>query len=73
MSQCADAIQVLLERKCEGLMTARQLARLADRLAQDLAVTQARNRRARAAHCRRRARELHQLGIQYGTLPCCDD
>lgn len=72
MSQCADAVQVLLERKAEDLMTRPQLRQLASRLARKLARTQERNRRARAAHRRRRLRELRQLGINCGSLRCCD-
>ena len=73
MSQCADALQVLLERKVEGLMTPRQLERLADRLVADMELTQDRNRRARKSHRRRRLRELRQLGIKCSTLTCCDE
>jgi hypothetical protein len=73
VSQCADALQVLLERKVEGLMTRRQMKYLADRLVADIDLTQNRNRRARESHRRRRLRELHQLGIKCSTLTCCDE
>ena len=73
MSQCADALQVLLERKVEGLMTRRQMKYLADRLVADIDLTQARNRRARESHRRRRLRELRQRGIKCSTLTCCDE
>ena len=72
MSQCADALQVLLERKVEGLMTHRQIERLADRLVAGMDLTQNRNRRARESHRCRRLRELRQLGIKCSTLTCCD-
>lgn len=72
MSQCADALQVLLERKVEGLMTRRQIRHLADRLVAEIDLTQARNRRARESHRRRRLRELRRLGIRCSKLPCCD-
>jgi hypothetical protein len=73
VSQCADALQVLLERKVEGLMTRRQMKYLADRLVADIDLTQARNRRARESHRRRRLRELRQRGIKCSTLTCCDE
>lgn len=73
MSQCADALQVLLERKVEGLMTRRQMKYLADRLMADIDLTQTRNRRARESHRRRRLRELRRLGIKCSTLTCCDE
>lgn len=72
MSQCADALQTLLERKAEGLMNAGQLARLADKLADDINLTQKRNRRARESHQKRRLRELRQLGVDPAALICCD-
>lgn len=72
MSQCADALQTLLERKAEGLMNERQIERLADRLADDINLTQKRNRRARESHQRRRLRELRQQGVEPSTLTCCD-
>jgi len=72
VSQCADALQVLLERKAEGLLTRRQLAGLADKLAEDIARTQERNRRARRSHRRRRLRELRLRGIKCSALACCD-
>lgn len=73
MSQCADALQVLLERKVEGLMTRHQMKHLADRLIADIDLTQDRNRRARESHRRRRLRELRQRGIKCSTLTCCDE
>jgi hypothetical protein len=73
VSQCAAALQVLLERKVEGIMTRRQIRRLADRLASDIDLTRERNRRARKSHRRQRLRELQQLGIKCSMLPCCDE
>ena len=72
MSQCADALQVLLERKAEGRLSRVQLRSLANDLAYDLNRTQDRNRRARESHRRRRLRELRQRGIKCAALPCCD-
>ncbi len=72
MSQYEDALQVLLERIIEGLMSRAQLLELADRLAEDMTRTQDRNRRARESHRRRRLRELHACGIFISNLPCCD-
>ena len=72
VSQCADALQVLLERRTGGLLTRRQLKQLADRLAEDISLTQARNRSSAKSHRRRRLRELRQRGINCSELPCCD-
>lgn len=72
MSQCADALQVLLERRTEGRLSRAQLRDLAEDLAADINRTQDRNRRAREAHRRRRLRELRQRGVKCSALPCCD-
>ena len=53
-------------------MTAGQLARLADRLAQAVARTQERNRKARKSARKRRLRRLHNLGFKADMLPLCD-
>ena len=73
MNQYADALQVLLERKVEGLMTRRQLEWLAELLSADIEMTQERNRRSRISHRRRRLRELRLRGIKCSELRCCDD
>lgn len=62
---------MLLERKREGLLTRRQLLRVAQGLAEDIRITQERNRRARQAHRRRRLRELHRLGIRLTEIVSC--
>lgn len=72
MSQCADALQVLLERRTEGRLSRAQLRGVAADLAADINRTQDRNRRAREAHRRRRLRELRQRGVKCSALPCCD-
>jgi hypothetical protein len=72
LSQCADALQTLLERQAEGLMNDTQIACLAERLADDINLTQKRNRRARESHQKRRLRELCQLGVKPAALTCCD-
>lgn len=72
MSQCADAIQKLLERKIEGILTPAQLRRLAARLANDINLTQTRNRDAREAATRKRVAELCERGYDSLKLPLCD-
>lgn len=72
MSQCADAIQKLLERTIEGILTPAQLRRLAGRLANDINLTQTRNRDARQAATRKRVAELLQRGYDSLKLPLCD-
>lgn len=72
MSQCADAIQKLLEREIEGILTPAQLCRLAARLANDINLTQARNREAREAATRKRVAELRERGYDSLRLPLCD-
>jgi len=72
VSQCADAIQKLLERKIEGIFTPAQLRRLAARLANDIQLTQRRNRDAREAATRKRVAELLELGYDSLKLPLCD-
>ena len=73
LSQLADALQVILERRHEALMSETQLPALAERLAADIERTQRRNRRARVAARRRRLRELAALGIDTERLPLCDE
>ncbi len=53
-------------------MSTGQLEQLAENLADDINVTQARNRRARESHERRRIRELKERGIDPSALVCCD-
>lgn len=72
MSQCADAIQKLLERKIEAILTREQLLMVAARLAEDIELTQRRNRDAREAATRRRVAELRKLGFDSGQLLLCD-
>ena len=72
LSQVADALQVLLACKVEGIMTRRQLRVLAEQLAAKITRTQARNRRARRSACKRRRRELRALGVRLTHLRCCD-
>lgn len=72
MSQCADAIQKLLERKIENIMNHRQLRVLAQRLADDINLTQMRNQEAREAATRTRLREYRKLGIDCARMPLCD-
>jgi hypothetical protein len=38
VSQLADAIQVIVQRRLEGIMTAKQILMLADRLAEEMLV-----------------------------------
>ena len=72
VSQMGDALQTLLERKYESIMTRGQLRKLAERLAAGIVLTQERNRRARDSHIRRRKRELRALGVECEELTCCD-
>jgi phosphoserine phosphatase len=72
VSQLGDALQVLLERKMEGLLGRRKLLRLAEKLLEGLQLTQERNRRSRVSHRRRRVKELAQKGICSSQLPFCD-
>lgn len=72
MSQCADAIQKLLERKIEAILTPQQLRRLAARLAADFNMTQCPNRAAREASTRKRVEELRRLGHDPRRLLLCD-
>jgi hypothetical protein len=67
----ADAVQDILARKIEGIMTRRQLRVLADRKAEDIATTQERNRRSRESATRRRRREIRRLGVKLSELPAC--
>jgi hypothetical protein len=72
VSQLADALQTLIERRIEGLMTQKQLLELADRLAHDIMRTQQRNLKARISARRRRVQELSALGIRLEKLILCD-
>lgn len=72
MSQCADAIQTLLERKAENILTRKQLRIVARRLAADISLTQERNRASRESATRRRTRELLELGIDWTRLTSCE-
>jgi hypothetical protein len=72
VSQIGDALQVLLERKVEGLMTRREMRLLAERLLEDMLITQERNRSSRESHRRRRVKELRQKSVRCTALPCCD-
>ena len=72
VSQIGDALQVLLERKVEGLMTRREMRLLAERLLEDMLITQERNRSSRESYRRRRVKELRQKGVRCTALPCCD-
>ena len=72
MSQLGDAVQVLLERKVEGIMTPPQMRELADKLLADMLLTQDRNRRSRNSHRRRRVADLKNRGIDCSELHCCD-
>jgi len=72
VSQLGDALQTLLERMYEGIMTRGQMKELAERLAADIVLTQDRNRRARESHIRRRQRELKAHGIDCEKMISCD-
>jgi predicted ATPase len=72
VSQLGDALQTLLERTYEGIMTRAQMKELAERLAADIVLTQDRNRRARESHIRRRKRELKLQGIDCEKMTSCD-
>ncbi len=72
VSQLGDAVQVLLERKVEGIMTLSQMRELAGKLLADIERTQDRNRRARESHRRRRVADLQDRGIECSELHCCD-
>lgn len=72
VSQIGDALQVLLERIVEGIMSRKEMRQLAEKLLEEMVLTQERNRSARESHCRRRVRELQNKGIQCSELHCCD-
>lgn len=72
MSQIGDALQVLLERIVEGIMSRKEMRQLAGKLLEEMVLTHERNRSARESHCRRRVRELQSKGIQCSQLHCCD-
>ena len=68
VSQIGDALQVLLERQVEGLMKRSQMQELANKLLDEMILTQERNRSARESHRRRRKKELEKSGIQCSEL-----
>jgi len=72
VSQVADAMEVSLSRKIEGLLSSRQLKVLADRLAADIVRTQRRNRAARISAIKRRIRDLRKQGVFYTQTPTGD-
>ena len=72
MSQIGDALQVLLERIVEGIMSRKEMRQLSEKLLDEMVLTQERNRSARESHCRRRVRDLQKLGIDSSRLLCCD-
>lgn len=67
----ADAVQDIFARKIEGIMTRAQIKLLADRKAEEMALTQKRNRNSRESATRRRRRELRALGVRLSELPPC--
>jgi hypothetical protein len=67
----ADAVQDILARKIEGIMTPAQVKLLAERKAEEIAVTQERDRRSRESARRRRRREPRELGLRLSELPTC--
>ena len=73
VSQCADAVRILLERKIEGIMTEDQLRTLAEKLADQIAVTQMRNRAARESATRRRIEQFKSMDIDPYELTLCDE
>lgn len=72
VAQLADATQVILARRVEGIMTEAQILILAERLACHIERTQGRNRTARLSARRRRVQELADLGIDPNALILCD-
>ena len=68
ISQCADAMQKLLEREIEGIMTRKQLRVMAKYLVEDMQMTQTRNRNSRISATKERWRELHAIGITSSQL-----
>jgi len=72
VSQIGDALQVLLERIVEGIMSRKEMRQLSEKLLDEMVLTQERNRSARESHCRRRVRDLQKLGIDSSRLLCCD-
>jgi hypothetical protein len=66
----ADAVQDIFARKIEGIMTRAQIRLLAERKAEEIAVTGERNRRSRESATRRR-RELRALGVRLSELQAC--
>jgi hypothetical protein len=72
VSQLADTLQVIPERRSEGLMIEAQILLLANRLARDIERMQRRNRNARLSATRRRLRELAELGIDSERFALCD-
>lgn len=72
ISQCADAVQKLLEQKQEGILMRSQLGLLAKRLAADIRRTQHRNRKARVSATKRRVQIFKRMGIHCFKLISCD-
>jgi hypothetical protein len=72
VSQIGDALQVLLERIVEGIMSRKEMRQLAEKLLTEMVLTQERNRSARESHCRRRKKGLLSKGVQCSELHCCD-
>lgn len=67
----ADAVQDIFAREIEGIMTRAQIELLAERKADEIALTRERNRRSRESATRRRRRELRALGVRLSELPVC--
>jgi hypothetical protein len=63
VSPLADAIQVIVERRREGIMSAAQILILAERLAGEMEHVQWGNHAAPVSARRRRIRQLAELGI----------
>ena len=71
VSQCADSIEKLFQRRIEGIMTKRQMKQLAEKLASDIDLTQERKEGSRISATRRRERDLKLLGIDIAQLASC--
>lgn len=63
----ADALQLLMEHRIAGLLPRARLRDLAEQVANQIRLTQDRNRRARISACKRRTRELAELGFPPGS------
>lgn len=57
-----------MEHRIAGLLTRSRLKDLANHLADQILLTQDRNRRARISACRRRTREFLEKGVPLGFL-----